>query len=61
VKKKVYETLQDALNAFYLNTGFNPWTCGICVKSLDGKRWPRPSKACMKALGYPIKKEKTGR
>jgi len=31
------------------------------VKSLDGKRWPRPSKACMKALGYPIKKEKTGR
>jgi len=54
VDGKVYKSLEDALNAFTIDSGFNPFLHGK-VESADGRQWTEPTIEALEALGYVVR------
>jgi hypothetical protein len=51
---RTYRTRKEALNAFRLDTGFNPWAVGQVVRGPDGRTYRKPTKAALAAIGYRV-------
>lgn len=49
-----YHTIKQAIGAMSLDNGYNPFEVGQAVIGDDGRRYTRPTKAALAAMGYPV-------
>jgi hypothetical protein len=48
-----YPTIKAAVDRLALDTGFNPFLHHGVIDA-TGKTWTRPTRAALKAIGYPV-------